>query len=61
MDLENHARVIWIVLGSLSGLGIIAAFIRTWAWYSKSGKEVIDLPVKVYFFYLSITPHTFSL
>ncbi|CAF3900439.1 unnamed protein product [Rotaria sordida] len=44
MDLENHTRNVWIVLGTLSGLGMIVATIQTWAWFSKSGKEIIDLP-----------------
>jgi len=49
MDLETQSRNIWIALGTLSGVGIIIAFIRTWAWFSKSGKEIIDLPVRIYF------------
>ena len=49
MDLENHTRNIWIVFGTLSGVGVIVAFIRTWAWFSKSGKDVIDLPVRICF------------
>ncbi len=60
MDLETQSRNIWIALGTLSGVGIIIAFIRTWAWFSKSGKEIIDLPVRnllllfniYYFFFL---------
>ncbi|CAF0912475.1 unnamed protein product [Rotaria sordida] len=44
MDLENHTRNVWIALGTLSGLGMIVATIQTWAWFSKSGKEIIDLP-----------------
>ncbi len=47
MDVETHTRNVWIILGTLSGLGMIVAFIRTWAWYSKSGKEVIDLSVRI--------------
>ncbi|CAF2625636.1 unnamed protein product [Rotaria sp. Silwood2] len=43
MDLESHTRNVWIVLGTLSGVGMIVAIIQTWAWFSKSGKEVIDL------------------
>jgi hypothetical protein len=49
MDLETHTRNIWIGLGTLSGLGMIIAFMRTWAWYSKTGREIIDLPVRLYF------------
>ncbi len=49
MDLETHTRNIWIALGTLSGAGIILALIRTWTWYSKSGREIIDLPVRIYF------------
>jgi hypothetical protein len=60
MDLETHTRSIWIVLGTLSGLGIIVAFIRTWAWYSKSGKEIVDLPVRLDFsFYIYIKKYHF--
>ncbi|CAF4599618.1 unnamed protein product [Rotaria sp. Silwood1] len=44
MDLENHTRNVWIILGTLSGVGMIVAVIQTWAWFSKSEKEVIDLP-----------------
>ena len=54
MDIEGHTRTIWIVLGTLSGLGVIIAFIRTWAWFSKSGKDIIDLPVRFYSPYLYI-------
>jgi len=61
MDLETHTRNIWIVLGTLSGFGMIVAFIRTWAWYSKTGREIIDLPVRLYFsFYISIDLISFS-
>jgi len=60
MDLETHTRNIWIGLGTLSGLGMIIAFMRTWAWYSKTGREIIDLPVKLYFyFYISTRYHFF--
>jgi hypothetical protein len=63
MDLETHTRTIWIVLGTLSGLGMIVAFIRTWAWYSKSGKEIIDLPVMArgFFFLYFYKYHFFFL
>ncbi|UJR38011.1 hypothetical protein I4U23_030693 [Adineta vaga] len=44
MNTEDFPRNIWIALGTLSGAGVILAFIRTWAWFSKSGKDVIDLP-----------------
>ena len=50
MDLEAYTRNVWIILGALSGAGVIVAFIRTWAWFSKSGKEVIDLSVRLYLF-----------
>jgi len=61
MDLETHTRNIWIVLGTLSGFGMIVAFIRTWAWYSKTGREIIDLPVRISFsFYISIDLISFS-
>jgi len=59
MDLETQSQNIWIALGTLSGVGIIIAFIRTWAWFSKSGKEIIDLPVRIYFFF-SISIISFS-
>ncbi|CAF0754578.1 unnamed protein product [Adineta steineri] len=50
MDVAANARTIWIVFGSLSGVGLILAFIRTWAWYSKSGRTIIDLPTLAKFF-----------
>jgi hypothetical protein len=54
MDVDTQALNIWIALGTLSGVGIIVAFIRTWAWFSKSGKEIIDLPVRLYFLFLNV-------
>lgn len=45
MDLDTHIRDIWIAVGVLSGLGIILAFIQTRIWYSRAGKQVIDLAV----------------
>ncbi|CAF0721542.1 unnamed protein product [Adineta steineri] len=50
MDVAANTRTIWIVFGSLSGVGLILAFIRTWAWYSKSGRTIIDLPTLAKFF-----------
>ena len=47
MDLNTHTRDIWIALGTLSGLGIIVAVIRTWAWYSRSGRQIIDIIVRI--------------
>ena len=54
MDLETQALNVWIALGTLSGLGVIVAIIKTWAWYSKSGKEIIDLSVRTFFFVISM-------
>ncbi|CAF0975869.1 unnamed protein product [Adineta ricciae] len=43
MEADTFTRNIWIAIGSLSGAGVILAFMRTWAWFSKSGREIIDL------------------
>jgi len=48
MDVELEKRNVFITLGSLSGLGIIIAFIRTWKWFSRTGRMIIDLPVRFY-------------
>ena len=45
MDLNNHIRDIWIAIGVLSGLGMVLAFIQTRIWYSRAGKQVVDLAV----------------
>ncbi len=58
LDLDTHTRDIWIALGTLSGVGLIISFLRTWTWYSKSGKEIVDLPVRVYFSFIYIYLHT---
>ena len=45
MNFEIYSRNILIVLGTFCGLAVLIAFVRTWSWYSKSGKNVIDLHV----------------
>ena len=47
MNLDTHIRDIWIAVGVLSGLGIILALAQTIVWYSRAGKEIIDLGVRV--------------
>ncbi|CAF1558239.1 unnamed protein product, partial [Didymodactylos carnosus] len=47
MDLSAHIRDIWIAVGVLSGLGLLLAFAQAWAWQSRSGKEIIDLQVRI--------------
>jgi hypothetical protein len=47
MDIDIQTRNVFIALGTLSGLGLIVAFVRTWKWYSRSGREIIDLPVRL--------------
>jgi hypothetical protein len=49
MDVELQKRNIFIILGTLSGLSIIIGFIRTWKWFSRTGKMIIDLPVRFYY------------
>lgn len=46
MDLSTHIRDIWIAIGVLSGLGIVLAFIKTMLWYSRAGKQTVDLGVR---------------
>jgi hypothetical protein len=48
MDVELQKRNVFITLASLSGFGIIIAFIRTWKWFSRTGRMIIDLPVRIY-------------
>jgi hypothetical protein len=48
MDVNTQQRNVFIALGTLSSLGVIIAFIRTWKWFTRSGKEIIDLPVRYY-------------
>ena len=45
MDLSNHIRDIWIAIAVLCGSGIVLALFQTSIWYSRSGKQVIDLLV----------------
>lgn len=47
MNLEIYTPGIWIVLGVFACLGIIIAFFKTCIWFSKSGKQIIDLPVRI--------------
>ncbi|CAF3088811.1 unnamed protein product [Rotaria socialis] len=44
MNLEIYTPAILIVLGVVSGLAVIVALIQTCAWFSRAGKEIIDLP-----------------
>jgi hypothetical protein len=48
MDLDSQTRNLLITLGTLSGVGIIIALIRTCAWSSKAGREAIDSPVSIF-------------
>ncbi|CAF3802666.1 unnamed protein product [Rotaria magnacalcarata] len=43
MDAASQNRNALIAFGALSGAGIILAFGRTWKWFSKSGRDLIDL------------------
>ncbi|CAF5111302.1 unnamed protein product, partial [Rotaria sp. Silwood1] len=43
MDIEIQRRNALISFGALSGAGIILAFLRTWKWFSRSGRDIIDL------------------
>ncbi|CAF1576458.1 unnamed protein product, partial [Adineta ricciae] len=43
MNLDAHIRSIWIAIGVLCGLSLILAVIETMIWYSRAGKQVIDL------------------
>jgi hypothetical protein len=45
MDVEAQKRNIYIILGVLSGLSILFAFVKTWKWFSRSEKIIIDLAV----------------
>ncbi|CAF1347685.1 unnamed protein product [Rotaria magnacalcarata] len=45
MNLDGHIQAIWIAIGVLSGLGIIFALIQTIVWYSRAGKQTVDLEI----------------
>ena len=47
MDVVMQRRDILIALGSLSGLGTVLALLRTWKWFTRSGKQIVDLPVGI--------------
>ncbi|CAF3358734.1 unnamed protein product [Rotaria socialis] len=45
MNLDGQIQNIWIAIGVLSGLGIIFALIQTKVWYSRAGKQTVDLEI----------------
>ena len=47
MDVVTQRRDILITLGTLSGLGTVLALLRTWKWFARSGKQIVDLPVGI--------------
>ena len=47
MDVELQKRNTLIILGTLSGLGVIIAFLRTWKWFSGTERQIVDLPVRI--------------
>lgn len=46
MDLSSHIRDIWIAIGVLCGSGLLLAFLQTFCWFFRSGKQTIDLLVR---------------
>jgi multisubunit Na+/H+ antiporter MnhG subunit len=60
MDVNIEQRNVFIALGVLSGLGVIIAFIRTWKWFTRSGKEIIDLAVIIYHCFICVIPLYFN-
>ena len=48
MDTKIETRYVLIAFGVLSGLSIIVAFLKTWKWFSRSGRNVIDLIVGIF-------------
>jgi hypothetical protein len=50
MDIQIQKRNVWIISGSLAGVGLVIALIKTWKWFTRSGKEIIDLPVRINIF-----------
>ena len=55
MDLASQNQNLFIALGVLSGVGIIVASIRACAWFSKAGRDVVDLAVSTSTSVLSIS------
>ena len=46
MDVNTEQKNTWISLGVIAGLAVVLALFRTWKWFGRSAKNVIDLPVK---------------
>ena len=47
MDVETHKRNILISLGAFVGLSILIGIIKTSKWFLRTGKTIIDLPVRI--------------
>ncbi|CAF1256162.1 unnamed protein product [Adineta steineri] len=53
MDIASQTLNVYIAVGVLSGLGFIIALIRTWKWFLRSGKEIVDLgTIAIFTFHL---------
>lgn len=46
MDIKTQSTNTYIALGILAGLGVIIAFVQTWKWFLRSGKEITDISVR---------------
>jgi hypothetical protein len=46
MDVELQKRNILIILGAFLGASILIAIFKTWKWFSRTGRIIIDLPVR---------------
>ncbi|CAF1526194.1 unnamed protein product [Didymodactylos carnosus] len=42
-DTSSYERDMLIAVGVLAGVGFVLALVRTWAWQSRSGKDIIDI------------------
>lgn len=46
MDLDSQRRNALIAFAALGGTGLLLAFGRTWKWFSRSGRTIIDIVVR---------------
>ena len=58
MDVITEQRNTWISLGVIAGLSVLLTIFRTWKWFGRSGKDVVDLAVRSLVAFV-FAPHAF--
>jgi len=54
MDVEVQQRNIFISFAVLASCGLFVGFMKTWKWFSRTGRIIIDLFVKKSLFHFLI-------